>query len=118
MIFEHAAVACGGSIYDPAQENDLTENWSFAQRAGIVRAFLRLAESARRALAFEADGDPDAALDLWHSIFGDQFPAPDPRSPKDVMSAWAVGSLSPTGRPSTSTAGNYQVSPGRGWLAY
>jgi Second Messenger Oligonucleotide or Dinucleotide Synthetase domain len=117
VILEHAAVACEGPIHDPAHENDLTENWSSGERAGIVRAFMRLAERARRALAFDADGDPDAALDLWHSIFGYEFPAPDPRSPKDVMSAWAVGSLTPTGRPSTSTAGNYQVSPGRGWLA-
>jgi hypothetical protein len=116
-ILERAAVACAGSVYDPAHENDLTENWSFAQRAEITQAFKRLAERARQALVFEAGGDPDAGVDLWHTIFGDEFPAPDPRSPKDVMSAWAVGSITPTGRPSTSTAGNYQVSPGRGWLA-
>lgn len=67
-ILEHAAVACEGSIYDPAHENDLTANWSSAQRAGIIRAFMRLADHARQEPAFEAGGDPDAGLELWHTI--------------------------------------------------
>ena len=117
VVLEHAAIACAGPIYDPAQENDLTEEWTPEQRAGIIRTFKSLAERARRALELESADDSDAALDLWHSIFGEEFPAPDIRSPKDVMSAWGFGSITETGRPTTTTAGSHRVPPGRGWRA-
>ena len=59
--------------------------------------------------------DTDAAIDVWHSLFGDSFPAAPHRSVQNALTALAAGSLSTTGRPSTTQAGQQTSTPGRSW---
>lgn len=115
-ILAHAAIASMGPIFDPALENDLTEKWSPGMRQAVARTFDKLSNDARRAATLDGSGDSDAAQELWAGILGSGFPLPVPRKPKDVMTAWASGSLTPTGRPVAGLSGGVRVDPGRGWL--
>jgi hypothetical protein len=125
-MLTHAADACIGPIYDPAHENDLTEKWTEQERRNIVRAFRMLSQRANEARALEADGQDEAAVSVWQSVFGsipDEkaavgmgiFPTAIIREPAEVMKSWAVGSLTGDGRPTSSTAGRHHMPAGRAW---
>jgi hypothetical protein len=48
----------------------------------------RLAGSAVDASELEAEGDEDAALDVWREVLGSDDFQPGTRSPEEVLSAW------------------------------
>lgn len=102
-------------VMDPTGENDLTEKWSSQERKTAISEFTRLAAAAQEALRFEAAGDEDAALDVWHLVLGSNVFAPPTRSAKAVLSSWHAGSVSSSGRPSTAPVGAVPPTPGRSW---
>ncbi|WP_203417271.1 hypothetical protein [Jiangella ureilytica] len=57
----------------------------------------------------------DAAIDVWHSLFGDSFPLAPHRSVLNALTALAAGSLTTTGRPSATQVGQQLSAPGRSW---
>jgi hypothetical protein len=57
----------------------------------------------------------DAAIDVWHSLFGDSFPPAPHRSVQNALTALAAGSMSTTGRPSPTQVGQQVSAPGRSW---
>jgi hypothetical protein len=106
-----------GPVYEPAGEDDVTAKWTPDQRRIAAQAFSDAADSADEALRLDAAGDPDGAVDAWHTLLGPDFPAAPARAPKDVLSAWASGTVSRTGRPSGTSAADQQAPAGRSWAS-
>lgn len=114
-VLEHAAHALGGPVVAPTNDEDVIEDWSPAERKTALRIFRALADRAIEASEIEADGDPQAAIDLWHKVIGDPFPTAEIRPPGEALAAWASGSRTSTGRTTTSPSGKQPVRPGRAW---
>ena len=115
LLLDHAKEAVKGPVLEPAGEDDVTAKWTYQQRQAAMRVYAQASKKAAEALAFERAGDTDAAIDVWHSLFGDSFPAAPHRSVQNALTALAAGSLSTTGRPSTTQAGQQTSAPGRSW---
>lgn len=114
-VLEHARTAVLVQVLDPAGDDDVTTKWTRAERQIAADSFARMATQAREALDLEGS-DSDAALDVWHALFGDPFPAPDPRDPAQVLPAWnSNGGRTSTGRPTASSLAVQSVNPGRAW---
>ncbi|MFC7447404.1 SMODS domain-containing nucleotidyltransferase [Rhodococcus daqingensis] len=113
---EHAKTAVRGGVIEPAGDDNVTAKWTQTEREVAAKLFSDFAARAAEALRLEVDGDVEAAIDVWHSLFGDSFPVAGDRSPEAVLAAWnSVGSRTSTGRPSISTSGRQPTRPGRAW---
>lgn len=115
LFLDHAKEAVKGPVLEPAGEDDVTVKWTHDERQIAMRVYAQASKKAAEALAFERAGDMDAAIDVWHSLFGDSFPAAPHRSVQNALTALAAGSLSITGRPSTTQVGQQTSAPGRSW---
>lgn len=114
-VLRHAAAAVLGPVIEPAGEDDVTVKWSHAEHRKAAELYGKAARRAQEALDLERALDITGAIDIWHSLFGDEFPAAPDRSPHGTMTAWASGSVSVTGRPSSTRAATQQSAPGRAW---
>jgi hypothetical protein len=114
-IFQHAASTVSGKLLDPTGVDDLAENWSAAQRAAYSQAFAQAAARAQEAIALDVDGETDAALDIWHTLLGDAFPAPARQTSAQALAGLVGGSITSTGRAITSPRGVQPNRPGRSW---
>ncbi|GAB2752992.1 SMODS domain-containing nucleotidyltransferase [Nocardioides pakistanensis] len=114
-VLQHAATAVMGPVIEPAGDDDVTAKWTAQERATAARVYAHAARRAEEALRLERAGEVDGAIDVWHSLFGDAFPAASQRSAADTMAAWAGGSVTSTGRPSSTRAASQQAAPGRSW---
>lgn len=115
LVIRHAATAVLKPVIEPAGEDDVTAKWSQAERHVAAGVFRDSANRARVALDLEREGDVTGAIDAWHALMGDGFPAAPDRSPAQVMEAWAGGTMTRDGRPSSTHAAPQQMRPGRGW---
>ncbi|WP_375485883.1 nucleotidyltransferase [uncultured Jatrophihabitans sp.] len=115
LILDHAKEAVKGPVLEPAGEDDVSAKWTYEERQTAIRVYAQASKKAAEALAFERAGDMYAAIDVWHSLFGDSFPAAPHRSVQNTLTALAAGSLSTTGRPSTTQVGQQASAPGRSW---
>ncbi|TLF56352.1 nucleotidyltransferase domain-containing protein [Nocardia cyriacigeorgica] len=114
-VLEHAQTAVLDQVLDPAGDDDVTVKWTSAERQTAASTFASLATQAREALDLE-QSDNDAALDVWHALFGDPFPQPDPRDPAVVLADWnGNGGRTSTGRPTASALAIQSIKPGRAW---
>lgn len=111
----HAASAVLGPVMEPAGDDDVTVKWTDVERSTAARSISRSADVASEALALERDDDVAGAIDLWHSLFGDVFPKAPDRSVEPALKAWLAGSVSSTGRPTTTRSARQQAAPGRPW---
>ncbi|MEW9531723.1 hypothetical protein [Microbispora sp. NPDC049125] len=114
-FFEHAATAVRGQVMDPTGADDLAEEWTSADRKAYSEVFATAAACGREALSLAADGEHEAAIEIWHSVFGDPFPAPPPQTPAQALAALAAGSITSTGRAVTSRRGVEPNRPARSW---
>lgn len=114
-VLAHAQDAVKGPILEPAGDDDVTAKWTAEEREAAGRAYAQAARAAVEALALERAGDEDAAIGVWHSLFGDNFPSAPIRPERDVMTAFAAGTVSSAGRPSITRAGHQPAPPGRSW---
>lgn len=112
---QHAAAALTGPVYDPTGVDDLTVEWTHKERAAYVAAAEDASRKADEARRLEADGEHDAAIELWHEVLGDPFPEAPTQNADDALSALAAGSITSTGRAASSRRGNQPVRPGRAW---
>lgn len=115
VALEYAAIAVYSPVMEPAGDDDVTAKWTAAERATAARVYAQAARRAAEALSLERAGDADGAIDVWHSLFGDAFPQAPDRPLASVMTAWAAGSVSSTGRPSSSRAARQPAAPRRSW---
>ena len=60
--------------YTGLAQDDLTREWSGAERAQVLRFFEESRGKAVEAVRLEIAGDPVAAVHAWRDIFGDLFP--------------------------------------------
>ncbi|WP_035803990.1 nucleotidyltransferase domain-containing protein [Kitasatospora mediocidica] len=111
----HAAQAVAGPVHDPTGVDDLTAKWTPGQRAGYAQALRTAADQAAEARRLEQDGDHDAAIDIWHTLIGDAFPASPGQTAADALRALASGSITSTGRAVTSQRAQQPARPSRSW---
>ncbi|WP_392466831.1 hypothetical protein ACF3NS_14095 [Arsenicicoccus cauae] len=114
-FLDHAKDAVKGPVIEPAGDDDVTAKWTSEQRQTAVRVYGHAAERAMEARALERAGDVSAAVDVWHSLFGDAFPPAPHRPVQSVLTALAAGSVTSTGRPSATQAAQQVAAPGRSW---
>lgn len=111
----HAKDAVMGRVIEPGGDDDVIAKWTSDQRQLAAHVYGQAARMASEARALERAGDRDAAIDVWHSLFGDAFPSAPVRSVHDVLGALAAGSVTSSGRPSTTRAARQLAAPGRSW---
>jgi hypothetical protein len=114
-VFAHAGDAVLGPVMDPTGVEDLSAEWTPSQRAAYHRAFATAAARAREALDLAADREHQAAIEIWHDLFGEPFPEPAPQTAAQALSALAAGSITSTGRAVTSPRGAQPNRPARSW---
>ncbi|MBT2508526.1 nucleotidyltransferase [Streptomyces sp. ISL-98] len=114
-VIAHAAQAVTGPIVDPTGVDDLTANWTPAQRSAYVTALAPAARQAAEARRLEQDGDHPAAIDIWHDLIGDPFPTAPAQTADAALRALAAGSITSTGRAVTSLRAQQPARPSRSW---
>jgi hypothetical protein len=114
-VLGYAKDAVKGPVLEPAGEDDVTAKWTGEERETAARVYAQASRKAAEALALERAGDMDAAIDVWHSLFGDAFPPAPHRSVQNALTALAAGSVTSTGRPSNTQAAQQVAAPGRSW---
>ncbi|WP_068923829.1 nucleotidyltransferase domain-containing protein [Planobispora rosea] len=117
-FFEHAATAVMGQVMDPTGADDLAEKWTSSDRETYRQAFATAAAQGREALRLAADGEHEAAIEIWHAVFGDPFPVPAPQTPAQALAALTAGSITSTGRAVTSRRGAQPNRPARSWRTH
>lgn len=111
----HAARAVAGPVFDPTGVDDLTADWTTAQRTAYTATLSAAARRAAEARRLEEDGQHAAAIDIWHDLIGDPFPVAEAQSATDALRALAAGSITSTGRAVTSPRGQQPARPARSW---
>lgn len=110
-----AAHAVTGPVFDPTGVDDLTAGWTAAQRTAYAAALRDAARRAAEARRLEQDGQHAAAIEIWHGLIGDAFPAAEAQSVAEALRALAAGSITSTGRAVTSARGQQPARPARSW---
>ncbi len=89
--------------------------WTAEERTTAARVYTQAARKAAEAVALERADDMDAAISVWHSLFGDAFPPAPHRSVQNALTALAAGSVTSAGWPSTTQVAQQVAAPGRSW---
>lgn len=116
-LLRHACTAVLGKILEPTGVEDLTEEWDDDQRRRYADRFAALSRRSDEALRLREDGCEAAAVDVWRSVFGDDFPAAPPQSASDALAALAAGGITSTGRAVTTPRAHQPNRPARSWRA-
>ncbi len=116
-LLRHASTAVLGKILEPTGVEDLTEEWDDDQRRRYAQRLSALSRRADEAVRLRADGAEDAAVDVWRSVLGDDFPAAPPQSASDALAALAGGGITSTGRAVTTPRAHQSNRPARSWRA-
>jgi hypothetical protein len=112
IAFEHAASAVLGVVLDPTGVEDLdptgvedlAADWTPSERDAFSQVFATAAKGGREALRLAADGEHQAAIEIWFAVFGKPFPAPSPQTAAQTLSALGTGG-SQHGSPCIDVAG-------------
>jgi hypothetical protein len=102
-------------VFDPTGADDLTEDWTHAQRTAYGAALRKAADRAQEARRLEQDGDHAAAIDVWHALIGDPFPTAPEQSAAEALRGLAAGGITSTGRAVTSNRARQPSRPARSW---
>ena len=94
--FEEGARLLSGDYFDPTGEQIISRRIAPDIKARALQAFRQCADHAREARALAAAGDDDNACVIWHSIFGDAFPAPRGQTVQDAFAKSYAGAASIT----------------------
>lgn len=111
----HASTAMFGPIMDPTGVDDLTVKWTDLERATFAAAFEAGSKRADEAMRLDAAGATAAAIDVWRSVLGEDFPAAAPQSESAALRNLAVGSVSSTGRAVATPVAVQPQRPARAW---
>lgn len=116
-LLRHASTAILGKVLEPTGVEDLTGEWDDDQRRRYAQRFAGLSRRADEAVRLRADGAEAAAVDVWRSVFGDDFPAPPLQIASDALAALAGGGITSTGRAVTTSRAHQPNRPARSWRA-
>jgi len=111
----YAAQAVLGAMLDPTGVDDLSTKWSDMQRQTYSTVFGRGADRAEEALRLEGDARFTAALDVWASLLGEDFPSAAVQSEAEAIAGLVAGSVTSAGRATTSRYGVERSRPTRSW---
>lgn len=114
-ILRHASAAVLGRVLDPTGVDDLSAKWTTEQRESFSGVFARAATRAEEALALADDGRITAAIEVWASLLGEDFPAAPAQIESEAISSLVAGSITSTGRATSSTRGVERSRPSRAW---
>ncbi|WP_431841202.1 SMODS domain-containing nucleotidyltransferase [Calidifontibacter indicus] len=114
-VLAYAKDGVKGPVLEPAGDDDVTIKWTDKERETAARVYAEASRKASEALRLERAGDMDGAISVWRSLFGHAYPGAPTRPVLDVMTAFAAGSVSSAGRPSTTTVAQQAAPPGRSW---
>lgn len=117
-LLRHASTAVFGKILEPTGVEDLTTEWDDQQRQRYAQRFASLSRQADEAVRLRVDGAEVAAVDVWQSVFGDDFPAAPPQNANDALGALAGGGITSTGRAVTTPRAHQPNRPARAWRAH
>lgn len=107
-----------GPISDPTDFDVLTDDVDDGVLQAAQRAFAEAADRADEALRLAAEGDEDAAIDVWHEIFGDGFPKAAPPSTHEAIDSLLAGAVTSTGRPTPVRGVAVDARPTRSWRSH
>lgn len=116
-LLRHASTAVLGKILDPTGVEDLTTGWDDQQRQRYAQRFAWLSRKADEAVRLRVAGAEVAAVDVWQSVFGDDFPAAPLQTASDALGALAGGGITSTGRAVTIPRAHQPNRPARSWRA-
>lgn len=116
-LLRHASTAVLGKILDPTGVDDLTSEWDDDQRQRYADRFAALSRQADEAVRLRVDGAETAAVDVWRTVFGDDFPAAPLQSANDALTTLAGGGITSTGRAVTTPRAHQPNRPHRSWRA-
>lgn len=112
-----AQLLADAEILDPTGEDNLLDKLDATVKADAQRVFADWTDTAAEAREQAEKGNDSAAIDLWHSIFGDSFPEAPRQSAEAAAKAWAGGGLTSTGRVVRDTS-HQPARPTRSWRSY
>ena len=113
---QHASNAVWGHVLDPTGADDLSAKWTPEQRARYSHAIAVGASKATEALRLERDGRITDAIATWSSLLGEDFPDVPDQSADDIISGMAAGgTVTSSGRVTSSVHGAGGGRPGRAW---
>lgn len=111
----HCVAAAQYGIFDPAGDEELTRKWLPEERSKYVAVLKGLADLAEEAVGLDAVGEPELACEVWAKLTGQPSPDVPARSEAALFAAAQSGSMTSTGRVSSSTAGQQPMRPTRSW---
>lgn len=112
-ILETGARLLGGRYFEPTGEDLISAKLKpdVVEQAKPVLA--RAAADARLALELAAEGKHEAAIKIWHAVFGDDFPAPSAADVAALRASFLGAGVTAAGR--VSQAGRHKPKPTRSW---
>jgi hypothetical protein len=108
-----ADLLAGDELLDPTGEDNLLRKLDDATRPVAQATFANWRDAAREALDLEAAGDHQAAMAMWHGIFGDVFPG-STQTVDEAARAWIGGAPTSSGHV-TSRTRRETARPARSW---
>lgn len=116
MALEYLADALeSGALQDPTGSENLLDRLDgdvIATTAAMARSAARKAREARD---LEDAGEHQAAIDIWHRLFGDAFPSAEAQSVNDAFTRSLAGGITSTGRAAATSRAHTQSPPVRSW---
>ena len=113
VTLRYAAQRVLGSVLDPTGVDDLSVKWSGTQRQTYSTVLARGADRAEEALRLEGDAFFSAASNIWASLLGEDFPEPALQTEEEAIEGLVAGSITSTGRTTTSRHGVERSRPTR-----
>ena len=112
-ILDTAARLLGNRYHEPTGKDLISARLKpdVVYRAKPV--LTRAAADARRALQLAKDGKHEAAVEIWHAIFGDDFPGPSTADVAALRSSFLGAGVTSTGK--VSHAADRKAKPTRSW---
>lgn len=103
-----------GKVEVPGASENVLDRLTHAEIDWLKSEIESARDRATEALELAANGDHTAAIDVWHSIFGDLFPEAPKQSVEDALTGLVGGGVTSTGR-STPATSRHRAPATRSW---
>jgi hypothetical protein len=109
-----ARLLAAGTVEVPGSSENVLDRLTQSEIDWLKSEIESARNRAKEALELASNGDHAAAIDVWHSIFGDVFPEAPKQSVEDALTGLVGGGVTSTGR-STTAAPRHRVPATRSW---
>lgn len=104
-----------GTLYDPTGTENLLDRLEPDIVQDAAKHARWAADRADEALGYEKGGDQQAAIGVWHQVFGEPFPTATEQTVESAFQASLVGGVTSSGRATSSRAAHTPSPPVRSW---